>query len=257
MELTESYRRVLPQPLLERFVFVEVRNAAATLAGTNPTEFQHIVQVLSQLRLTLDNLTTPGGNEGGIARGLNRAFRDLGWREAGHRTETTTTLRIEPFQEAGEVIAREISIDHQTEGHKVDNVRGRVALDVEWNAKDGNLDRDLANFRALHNAALIDVGVLITRDHERTKYAANVLAELSHRVRYSQVGKRIVLLGTTTTTNIGKLRPRLERGDAGGCPVLAVAITELSYLPGANDPILPPFAQPVDVEGVPDEPVEG
>lgn len=31
--------------------------------------------------------------------------------------------------------------------------------------------------------------------------------------------------GTTTTTNLEKLEPRLTRGDAGGCPVLAVAIT--------------------------------
>jgi hypothetical protein len=38
------------------------------------------------------------------------------------------------------------------EGYLVDNFKGRVALDVERNAKDGNLDRDLSAYRAWHEA---------------------------------------------------------------------------------------------------------
>jgi hypothetical protein len=41
-------------------------------------------------------------------------------------------------------------------------------------------------------------------------------------------------LGTTTTSNFEKLIRRVERGDGGGCPVLAIAITTKCYLPPAN-----------------------
>ena len=34
---------------------------------------------------------------------------------------------------------------------------------------------------------------------------------------------------TSTTANYEKLRPRLERGDAHGCPLLAIGITSDSY----------------------------
>jgi hypothetical protein len=36
---------------------------------------------------------------------------------------------------------------------------------------------------------------------------------------------------TTTTTNIEKLIVRMSRGDGGGCPILAVAITRATYAP--------------------------
>lgn len=101
----------------------------------------------------------------------------------------------------------------------MDNLKGRVALDVEWNAKDGNLDRDLAAYRALYDAALIDAAVLITRTQEDLRRLALQLDVSSTK------------FATTTTTNLGKLRPRLTRGDAGGCPVLAIAVTSRCHHP--------------------------
>jgi len=256
LELTRTFERVFEPNLRERYEFAEVRSAAATLQGTNPEAFGHLAGVLSEFRLTLANLTDAGGSKSDIARDLDLAFRKLGWREAGHRTETRVTFKLEPYKPAGEKKAITREYPFRTEGHKVDNVLARIALDVEWNAKDGNLDRDLANFRALHEAALIDVGVIITRHHERTKYAANTLAELAGKIRFNPKKERIILLGTSTTTNLEKLLPRLERGDGGGCPVLVVAITERCYVPGDGEPKLPPYTGPIELAGKPQEPEE-
>ena len=88
-----------------------------------------------------------------------------------------------------------------------------MALDVEWNAKDGNLDRDVGAYRALYDAGIIDVGVIITRTHEEIRALAIRLG-------------RIKGFNTTTTTNLMKLEPRMTRGSVGGCPLLAVAITD-------------------------------
>lgn len=254
MELTRSWERVFDAGLRARYEFAEVRNAAATLQGTNPEAFAHVVEVLAGFKLSLVNLTDAGGSKSNIARDLDAAFRERGWREAGHKSETRFTFTRQPYKSAGETKPIVEEVLFGSEGHKVDNVLGRAALDVEWNAKDGNLDRDMANFRALHEAAVIDVGVIVTRHQERTKYAANRLAELAHRIRSDPKGQRIVLLGTSTTTNLEKLLPRLERGDGGGCPVLAVAITELCYQPSAGEPELPPYGGPVEIQGAPQEP---
>jgi hypothetical protein len=125
-----------------------------------------------------------------------------------------------PFAEAGETAARVVESSVSNEGYKVDSVKDRVAMDLEWSAKDGNLDRDLAAYRALYDAGLIDGAVLVTR-------TVDDLRALGYRIRLAagmdeKSAKNV--LSTSTTTNTKKLIPRLQRGDAGGCPVLAAAI---------------------------------
>lgn len=68
---------------------------------------------------------------------------------------------LQPYSPAGETeqVIRESAVFN--EGYKVDNVKGRMALDIEWNAKDGNLDRDIGAYRALYDAGLIDGAVVI------------------------------------------------------------------------------------------------
>ena len=134
MEQTKSYLQVFPQTLLEKYEFAEVRNAAATLQGTSPEEFAQIAMVLEEFSLNLSNLTEPGGSKGEIAKYLDLQFRKLGWREAKHSSKTTFTLRLSPYRAAGERRPKERTQEFTSEGHMVDNVRGRIALDVEWNA---------------------------------------------------------------------------------------------------------------------------
>lgn len=133
--------------------------------------------------------------------------------EARHDTKVTSILIKQPYRDAGELQTEELTYEVLNEGYKIDNVKARVALDVEWNAKDGNLDRDLAAYRALYEAGIIDVGVIITRTQADLREAALGLDPASTKFQ------------TTTTTNLTKLKPRLTRGDAGGCPILAIAIT--------------------------------
>lgn len=257
MELTTSWERVFDANLRRRYEFAEVRNAAATLKATNPDAFDHLTKVLTGFALSLDDLVVPGGNKGAVAKRLDQTFRELGWREAGHETKTTVTFTLRPYRGAGETKAIVRAAETESRGHKVDNVLGRAALDVEWNAKDGNLDRDLSNFSALHEYALIDAGVVLTRHQQRTKWAANTLAEMANRILYDDDGKRVILLSTTTTTNFEQLLWRLKRGDGRGCPILAIAVTELSYRPAPGEPELPSYGGPIEIpEGVPDEPEE-
>lgn len=212
VELTESYKKVLPAPLLERYDFAETRNAAAVLQASNPGEFDDVVAVLSGFELVASDITEPGRNKSPVAARLDLAFRELGWREGRYEVHLTSKLVRQPWPGAGERRSTETVTEAVSDGYKVDNLKARVALDGEWNAKDGNLSRDLAAYRVFYEHAIIDCAVMVTRTQDEMRELA---------VRMGAETK----FGTTTTTNLAKLVPMMQRGDAGGCPLLAVAIT--------------------------------
>ena len=212
MELTESYQQVLPPPLLHRYAFAETRNAAAVLRASNPEEFDEVVSVLSDFTLRPTDVTEPGRNKSPVAARLDLAFRERGWREGRYEVHVTSTLVRQPWPGAGERRPSETVTEAISEGYKVDNLKARVALDGEWNAKDGNLSRDLASYRVFYEHAIIDCAVMVTRTQDEMRELAICMGSPTK-------------FGTTTTTNLEKLVPMMQRGDAGGCPLLAVAIT--------------------------------
>lgn len=216
MDLTSSYTTVFPRPILSRYEFREVRNAAAVIAHTSPQAFADLVHVLEGFSLGAEDVLRPGKNEGEVAKRLNRAFRDSGWREGRFGSRLSSRLELTPYKHAGETEPTVRESEVVSEGYKIDNVKEEVALDVEWNAKDGNLDRDIAAYRSLYEVGILSAGVMLTR-------TMNDLRELGRELG------RPKFLSTTTTTNLEKLEPRLYRGDAGGCPLLAVAITARCY----------------------------
>lgn len=220
MDLTESYKAIVPGHILERFDWAETRNAAAILQATNGLLLGEVIAVLSDMRLLRGDLVDAGGQKSNMAARLDLAFRERGWREAKVDTEFRLQASLTPYRPAGEKKPSIATTETRSSGYKVDNLKGRVALDVEWNAKDGNLDRDLAAYRQLYANDVIDAAVLITRTFEDMRELAR------------QLEPGTTKFNTSTTTHLGKLVPRLKRGDAGGCPVLAVAITARGYAPG-------------------------
>jgi hypothetical protein len=214
MELTRSFERVVPADVLARYDFRETRNAAAVLVASNPVAFGEILDVLREFRLIATDITDAGGSESQVPIRLNRAFRDRGWREARYDTHVRSVVRVRPYA-PGEV-ATEQETQSVSLGYLVDNVKDRVALDVEWHAKDGNLDRDVGAYRAFYEGAIIDGGVIITRSFASIRALS---IELGREKGFA----------TTTTTTIEKLTDRLSRGDGGGCPILGVAITRATY----------------------------
>ncbi|WP_328303676.1 BglII/BstYI family type II restriction endonuclease [Actinomycetospora sp. NBC_00405] len=241
MELTGSWTTALPAAVAERYELRETRNAAAVLTATCPNEVTELCAVLTGFTLTTADLVEAGGNESRLAARLNTAFRERGWREGRVDTVVTSRLQVQPWHPAGEhgVTVRESEVFN--EGYKVDNVKGRVALDVEWNAKDGNLDRDIGAYRALYDAGLIDGAVLLTRTHDDLRELARELARAAGRSD-DEVRSR---LSTSTTTHLGKLESRMTRGDAGGCPLLAVAISRRCWDPAAGEPARAPAPAPL------------
>jgi hypothetical protein len=209
--LTDSYQGPLGPSVAARFDVAETRNAARVLRATNPDEFADLVDVLGAFSLDpARDLLAAGGNESTTAARLNGAFRVRGWREASYRVTVSSELVLRA-PGAPTDVTRATST---TSTYLVDNVKGRVALDVEWHAKDGNLDRDLAAYRALYDSGIIDGAVIVTVTRASLRAWALTLDPSTTKFQ------------TTTVTSLEKLLPRLERGDGGGCPVLVAAVCD-------------------------------
>lgn len=231
VELTTSYERQFTAETIAKFTWLETRNAAAVINASNPNPFAEIQEVLEAFFVYDTDILTAGGNRSAIPIRLDGHFARLGWDPV--RINTTFSLTGVKKSHATDRAYGPTFLNSsvENEGFEVDNFKDRIALDVEWNAKDGNLDRDLSAYRALYDVGLIDGAMIITRDHRG-------IQDLAGNTLGSEDAKR--RLGTTTTTNMEKLQSRLTRGDAGGCPVLAAGITQATWAgPGVVAPVAP------------------
>lgn len=243
MELTESWRETFSEDIQSRYLFAETRNAAAILEATAPQEFEELTSVLNDFYLDVDRLVRPGGRKSMIAEELDTSFRELGWREAKFDQKLETSLHS--FRWVQAPVPEEDTVRttlNKYGGHKIDNVKGRAALDVEWNPKDGNLDRDISNYTALYDAGIISVGVIVSRSQDQLRIPVEELVgevkEITQQFPDHEVGAAWASrmektpkspYGTSTTANFEKLLWRLERGDGRGCPILAIGIGWETY----------------------------
>lgn len=220
MDLTNSYTGAFSSETISRYDWAEVRNAASILKHTNPEAFSDVESVLAAFAVDTDrDIAAAGGNESDTAAHLNSLFRSRGWREGSYGMRLTSELKLLPYAPAGETSPTVTTSEVLSPSYLVDNIKNRIALDVEWHAKDGNLDRDIAAYRALYDAGIIDGGVMVTMN--RTDMREWAIALLGDPL---PDGKKNTKFGTSTTTNLEKVTPRLTRGDGGGCPILIVAV---------------------------------
>lgn len=196
----------LPQPIRDGYLIKEVHHATAVLQSDFPEQWQDLIAVLSDFRLYRTEIEAPGGGRSPIALRIDRAFQERGWDDHVFKTaiKVDDAVREKPT-------------------HRVDNVKGRVAVEPEWNNKDPFFDRDLNNFRTLFERGAISVGVIITRGSEL-------------QVLFDRLGKGASY--GNSTTHWGKLNPRLDGDASGGCPVLAFGITEALYVDDVAQPAL-------------------
>lgn len=188
----------IPVDLTKRYRFKEWNHAAAILAVDFPNEWAELLGCLQDFRLLRSMIVIGGGGRSQIPMHLDGYLNARGWTERHFDID----IRIDGAD-----------IDIPT--HKIDNFKNGVGVEVEWNNKTEFYDRDLNNFRLLHQLRVLSVGVIITR--------ASELQELFDEL---QIGSKY----GNSTTHWNKLLPKIDGGGAGGCPVLAIGITRESYV---------------------------
>jgi hypothetical protein len=188
---------LIPDDVSVRFEVAERHHAASILAADFPAEWEDLIGMLSQFKLTKSQIMTPGGGKSPISQGIDRFFYERGWKE--HK------FKIEVAADGVTTLAPT---------HQVDYFRNRIAIETEWNNKDPFYDRDLTTFRLLFELNVLSVGIIITRSSE----LQTIFNALGRGASYGQ-----------STTHMGKLLPKLENRSSGGCPVLAFGIKSAAY----------------------------
>lgn len=221
--------------VLKLYDVYSYQHAAAILKNSFPTELLEIENALLNFKLSVRDIGNPGGNESDIPKKLSAMLRPAGWLET--RIQGDLVVRLleqgESILPSGKTKKYKLpEKEHHTikgyiDGHKIDYVKGRVSVDLEWNSKDQTYDRDLYACRIFHECKVISIAVLITRSEKLNDIFPNI-PQLSKNgsIVYNNNGKikSVKSKYGASTTWMGKLLYRLNAGRHGGCPVLVFGI---------------------------------
>jgi len=216
-----------------RYDVYSYRHAAAILGTAYPDALADIEAALLNFSITTSDIARPGGNESTIPKLFSAALRPTGWAEARIQADLVVRIFEKRVMESSADAQAEkervpVVLENYIDGHKIDYVKDRVALDLEWNSKDQTFDRDLYAFRAFYDCGVISVGVLVTRSAKLNKVFDTLpLLKKDGTPDLSSAGttKLCKQKYGASTTWMGKLLYRLNAGRHGGCPVLVFGIT--------------------------------
>lgn len=224
---------VMPSRIFDRYAWMETGYAAAVLQATSPDEYNDLLTVLDNFSLSPNSWLVAGGNKGDIAAMLDDRFRELGWKETRIDTQVRGIFMTDFRRLRGDYVPqqRETVPTIYSEGFRVDNHKGRMIVDIEWNAKDGNLDRDLSAYRSWYEYGLINGAVIITKDRPALLHLArHVWGEYQETLPERERNPKLPIdLSTSTTTSFDKAEIRVNRQGAGTCPVLIVGVTDATW----------------------------
>lgn len=200
-----SWQDKISASILEKYEFHNFNHAVEILSEAYSDEFAEITAALENFTLSVSDIVAKGGNESTIPKKLSAFLHPRGWEEVKITGDLLVKLhRRHPTQ------VTELIIKDFIDGHNIDYVKNRVAVDMEWNSKDQTFDRDLYAFRTFYEHGIISCGVIITRSEQLNP----VFGKLGIMQKYG-----------ASTTWMGKLLPRIGSGRHGGCPLMVVGIT--------------------------------
>lgn len=199
-----KWKKYIPEDIIEKYEIHDYKHAATILYNEFRQQFDEIIHVLRQFYIKKEDIIARGGNESSIPKKFSEILRPLGWEEK---------------QLHAKLIVDDAEISHDT--HWVDYIKGRIAFDLEWNSKDQTFDRDLYAFRSFFDYNKISLAILVTRSTDLDPYFENLGTYTDETGKFRRYKDKY----GASTTQMGKLLPRIESGRNGGCPILVFGIT--------------------------------
>lgn len=191
---------LIPDDIAATYEVHEWRNATGVLQTAHLAEWNDVIAALREFHFKRSELLKGGGAKSLISQRIDSFLTGRDWKEK----KFATRIKVDDDER-----------DSPT--HKVDCFKGRVGLEIEWNNKDPFFDRDLNNFRLLFDLRVIEVGIIVTRSTNLQSI-------------FKTLGKKVAAKYGASTTHMEKLRPRIEGGGGGGCPILVFGITSSKYV---------------------------
>lgn len=201
----------------DKFEFYNYNHAVEVITQAFPNEWSDLMTLLNAFELTVDDVASAGGAETNIPGKFDDILYPRGWKNRQIEADLHIKFydRIADQKQYEEFPSDESIINAYIGKQHVDYIKGRVAIDVEWNKKDLSFDRTLTALRTYYDCRLISAGIVVTRSGDLNEAFKTIPGE---------DGKPIIKKYGSSTTWMGKLTPRIQARQAGGCPVLAIGI---------------------------------
>jgi len=224
-------------------------HAGAILEHDFPDAAQEISSVLAGVEVPITEIIGSGGGETKGTQRMRRGFADALWNKKCFEIRKIIN-----------------GVEKESISHEVDHVKafpnGEIALEIEWNNKDPFFDRDLENFKRLHNEGAISLGIIVTRGealHDRMPEFVQRFAEMNGIASFDDL-ERLSIFPTLTqrqqirkwhdrlvhplpfaeawrkkfvsdkysssTTHWAKLMDRVQRGVGNPCPLLLIGLPD-------------------------------
>jgi hypothetical protein len=224
----EMLDKFIPPALQEKYDFYSYGHALEILHTAFFQEWLDLRKALDSFYVKTEDIILSGGNKSPIPKRFDKLLFPFAWREV----RITGDLVVKKYVRSGirtantrpgptdEFLDDEITLKGYIDGHNIDYIKNKVAFDLEWNSKDQTFDRDLLAMRTYFDCGIIDVGVIVTRA-ENLNDTFDRLTETGA----AGLGMEIKRKYGASTTHIDKLLPRLDSRRQGGCPILAIGIT--------------------------------
>lgn len=204
-----NWKNLIPDTLKKKYEFYNFNSGLEVLSQSHPEEYRDLIRALEAFEIRISDILEKGGNESQIPKKFRGLLEPSGWKEL----EISGDLVVRLLEgKRTKKISREFVLKEYIAGHKIDYVRGSVAVDMEWNSKDQTFDRDLYAFRTFYECGVITCGVIVTR------------SEALNRV-FASLGKEVMAKYGASTTWMGKLLERIHARRHGGCPLFLVGLT--------------------------------
>ena len=200
-----------PETVLKKFHILNYRHAAEIITQAFPKEWDDLMFMFSNLSIKQKELTSFGGSETDIPGKFEEVLLPRGWKRYLITADVTYRFyeRKIDQKQYEDFPSKENTVKDYISGPRVDYMKSRVAMCLEWNKKDVSFDRVLTSLRIFHEYNLISAGIIVTRAEDMTE----VFKELNIAKKYG-----------SSSTHIDRLIPRIETGEAGTCPLLIAGI---------------------------------
>ncbi|GHT96833.1 hypothetical protein FACS1894122_15490 [Alphaproteobacteria bacterium] len=155
----EDWKSLIPEAVSKKYEVYNFNHALEILSQAYKQEFNEIIDALENFSLLKVDIMSGGGNESAVPKKMSALLHPKDW----SGVEITGNLIVYLHSRNKSEPATERVIENFIDGHIIDYVKGKIAIDMEWNSKDQAFDRDLYAFRAFYECDIIACGIIITR----------------------------------------------------------------------------------------------
>lgn len=209
--------KLIPDHLLNKYEFHNYHHAAEVISCAFPNEWRDLLDMLSAFMITKTDLSTAGGAETSIPGKVDSVLYPRKWRNVQVSGELNVKFyeRIIDRKQYSDFPVKESTISGYLNGQQIDFYKSRIGIYLEWNKKDLAFDKVLNDIKSLYDANIISAAAIMTRGEDLNDAFKRIMDD---------DGKPVFRKYGSSSTWLGRLLPRLEARQAGGCPVLAIGI---------------------------------